>query len=227
MQYLATVAIGPSTLAGHKGASHKNHPAPPTHPVGAAPSPRLSRRTQHPPDPTTTTPTHPIPPTYNPATPPLPPLHAAPHPQTPAVPRPHRPRAPHLPRRDGAAAAVLDRPARPRPAAPASPAATQTAPQPARLTADELPRLGTLVNSAAHHALGPANCLTRSLYLWWLLRRRGIDSQLRIGVRLNEGVLDAHAWVEYAGVPVNDRADVSADFAPFDKPVSPSLFSSP
>jgi len=100
-------------------------------------------------------------------------------------------------------------------------------PRPARLTTDQLPRLGTLVNSAAHHALGPANCLTRSLYLWWLLRRRGIDSQLRIGVRLNGGVLDGHAWVEYAGVPVNDRADVSADFAPFDKPVSPSLFSSP
>jgi len=99
-------------------------------------------------------------------------------------------------------------------------------PQPAKVTADELPRLGALVNSAAHHALGPANCLTRSLYLWWLLRRRGIDSQLRIGVRLNGGVLDGHAWVEYAGVPVNDRADVSADFAPFDKPVSPSLFSS-
>jgi len=99
-------------------------------------------------------------------------------------------------------------------------------PHPATLTADGLPRLGQLVNSATHHALGPANCLTRSLYLWWLLRRRGIDSQLRIGVRLNGGVLDGHAWVEYAGVPVNDRADVSADFAPFDKPVSPSLFSS-
>ncbi len=98
---------------------------------------------------------------------------------------------------------------------------------PATLAADDLPRLGKLVNSAAHHALGPANCLTRSLYLWWLLRRRGIDCQLRIGVRLTGGVLDGHAWVEYAGVPVNDRADVSADFAPFDKPVSPSLFSSP
>jgi hypothetical protein len=93
--------------------------------------------------------------------------------------------------------------------------------------ADELQRPGQLVNSATHHTLGPANCLTRSLYLWLLLRRRGIDCQLRIGVRLTGGVLDGHAWVEYAGVSVNDRADVSADFAPFGKPVSPSLFSSP
>jgi hypothetical protein len=95
------------------------------------------------------------------------------------------------------------------------------------LTPDDLTRLGALVNSAAHHAIGPANCLTRSLYLWWLLRRRGFDSQLRIGVRLTGGVLDGHAWVEYGGVPVNDRPDVSADFAPFTEPVSPSVFTAP
>ena len=95
------------------------------------------------------------------------------------------------------------------------------------LPTDELQRLGHLVNSATHHTLGPANCLTRSLYLWWLLRRKGIDSQLRIGVRLTGGVLDAHAWVEHAGIPINDRQDVSADFAPFTEPVSPSQFTSP
>jgi hypothetical protein len=97
----------------------------------------------------------------------------------------------------------------------------------ATLTAAEIAHLGTLVNSAAHHALGPANCLTRSLYLWWLLRRRGIDGQLRVGVRLIQGRLDAHAWVEHAGMPINDRLDVSADFVPFAKPVSPKLFTTP
>ena len=98
---------------------------------------------------------------------------------------------------------------------------------PAALTADELPRLGALVNSAAHHALGPANCLTRSLYLWWLLQRRSIDSQLRIGVRLTDGALEGHAWVEHAGVPINDRPDVSANFTPFSEPFSPRLFNTP
>jgi hypothetical protein len=92
---------------------------------------------------------------------------------------------------------------------------------------DDLMRLGALVNSAAHHALGPANCLTRSLYLCWLLRRKGIDGQLRIGVRLTEGVLEAHAWVEHAGIPINDRHDVGATFAAFTDPVSPSFFSAP
>ena len=91
-------------------------------------------------------------------------------------------------------------------------------------TTDELTRLGTLVNSAAHHTLGPANCLTRSLYFWWQLRHRGVNSQLRIGARLTRGVLKAHAWVEHAGIPINDRQDVAADFAPFAEPVSPGLF---
>lgn len=50
-------------------------------------------------------------------------------------------------------------------------------------TADpaELQRLGYLVNAAANQALGPANCLTRSLSLWWLLPRRGVERELRIG----------------------------------------------
>ena len=91
----------------------------------------------------------------------------------------------------------------------------------------ELQRLGYLVNAAANQALGPANCLTRSLYLWWLLRRRGVESELRIGVRLADGALEAHAWVEHAGVPINDRPDVSADFPPFAEPVSPSRFTAP
>lgn len=95
------------------------------------------------------------------------------------------------------------------------------------LTPDQLTRLGSLINAAARRTLGPANCLTRSLYFWWLLRRRGIDSQLRIGARLARGVLEAHAWVEHAGRPINDRLDVATDFAPFTDPVPPSLFTPP
>jgi len=89
---------------------------------------------------------------------------------------------------------------------------------------DDLKRNGALVNSAAGVVLGPANCLTRSLYLWWLLRRRGVQCQLRIGVRLAAGALEAHAWVEHAGVPINDREDVGKAFGAFDGAVSPSRF---
>ena len=81
------------------------------------------------------------------------------------------------------------------------------------ITLPKIQALGELVNIAARHTLGSRTCLTRSLLLGWLLRRRGVQSQLRIGVRFTHGALDAHAWVECEGVPVNDRPDVSTQFA--------------
>ena len=95
------------------------------------------------------------------------------------------------------------------------------------LPAAELSDIGTLVNRAAHYAPGPVTCLTRSLLLRWLLRRRGIASELRIGVQLVQGQLDAHAWVEVEGMPINDAQDIAQRFATFNEPLSPKLFSSP
>lgn len=91
----------------------------------------------------------------------------------------------------------------------------------------EIQLLGEAVNIAARHTPFHATCLTRSLLLGWLLRRHGVASELRIGVRLPQGQLDAHAWVECDGVPVNDRPDIADDFAPFDHVVSPSAFEAP
>ena len=45
---------------------------------------------------------------------------------------------------------------------------------------------------------------------WFLLRRRGIETSIRIGVRQGDRPLDAHAWVELDGHPVNDLPDVAA-----------------
>jgi hypothetical protein len=97
----------------------------------------------------------------------------------------------------------------------------------AAMTLADIQALGELVNIAARHTLGPRTCLTRSLLLGWLLRRRGVESQLRIGVRLANGVLDAHAWVECAGVPVNDRPDVGTQFASFGDLVPLEAFHAP
>lgn len=91
----------------------------------------------------------------------------------------------------------------------------------------DIQALGDLVNVAARHTVGPRNCLTRSLVLDWLLRRRSIESQLRIGVRLDHGALNAHAWVECQGVPVNDEPDVSAKFAAFGDLLPLSAFHAP
>lgn len=89
----------------------------------------------------------------------------------------------------------------------------------------EIVVMGKLVNAAARFFFPPATCLTRSVLLRWLLHRRGIITDLRIGVLWAEGKLDAHAWVEYQGMPINDVADIGKRFVPFDKPVSPESFS--
>lgn len=45
-------------------------------------------------------------------------------------------------------------------------------------------------------------CLARSLVLWWQLRRRGLSSDLVIGVRQKID-FRAHAWIEYDGLVLN------------------------
>ena len=80
----------------------------------------------------------------------------------------------------------------------------------------EAAALGVAVNRAANHVFGPVTCLTRSLLLRWLLRRYGTVSDLRIGVRLEQGEFAAHAWVEKDGIPLNDRPEFVARYAIFE-----------
>jgi hypothetical protein len=87
----------------------------------------------------------------------------------------------------------------------------------------EAPALAALVNAAASHLPIACSCLTRSLLLDWMLRRRGFASELRIGVRLVHDSLQAHAWVQLNGTPLNDTPDVAERFAAFEGRVSPRL----
>jgi hypothetical protein len=87
----------------------------------------------------------------------------------------------------------------------------------------EAPTLAALVNAAANHLPIACSCLTRSLLLDWMLRRRGFASELRIGVRLVHDSLQAHAWVQLNGTPLNDTPDVAERFAPFEGRESPRL----
>ena len=75
--------------------------------------------------------------------------------------------------------------------------------------------------SAARHLFFRTNCLEQSMVLWWLLRRRQIPAELRIGARKQEGQFEAHAWVEYAGAMVADLGVDHLHFSPFDGPVAP------
>lgn len=88
-------------------------------------------------------------------------------------------------------------------------------------------RVRRAVARAAAYGVRRANCLERSLVLWFMLRRRGVAADLRIGVRRRPGgdsgdrALDFHAWVERDGVVLNDVADVRTRFACFDRPIAP------
>jgi hypothetical protein len=59
-------------------------------------------------------------------------------------------------------------------------------------------RISHLVDLAARHGLYPANCLQRSLALRF----------------------EAHAWIEVAGVVLNDSGDVRLCYAPFDRAIT-------
>jgi len=79
-----------------------------------------------------------------------------------------------------------------------------------------------MVRAAAAHGPFRANCLQQSLTLWWLLRRRGLESELRIGTRKEDGRFDAHAWVEFQGLTLNESRDIHARYTAFEQPVNPS-----
>jgi hypothetical protein len=76
-----------------------------------------------------------------------------------------------------------------------------------------------LVAAAARRLAGADSCLPEALVLWALLRRHGIDADLRLGVRKRGGRLEAHAWVERGGRTLHDAG--AAAFAPFEQVIVP------
>jgi hypothetical protein len=70
--------------------------------------------------------------------------------------------------------------------------------------------------AAARHLIFHTNCLEQSMVLWWLLKRRDMAAELRIGARKEEGQFEAHAWVELGGVVLNDADEGHLHFVPFE-----------
>jgi len=77
-----------------------------------------------------------------------------------------------------------------------------------------------IVTAAAAHGPYRANCLQQSVTLWWFLRRRGLESDLRIGTRKRDGHFDAHAWVEFSGRALNESRDVGVRYVVFEGPIN-------
>lgn len=83
--------------------------------------------------------------------------------------------------------------------------------------------IAATVRSAAIAARrGPfeMSCLPRSVTVWWLLRRRGVPAEMRIGVKKEDDALRAHAWVELKGELLTDPETVRDEFYRFEQDVA-------
>jgi hypothetical protein len=84
---------------------------------------------------------------------------------------------------------------------------------PPGITPEKLQRLGWLVDAAANRQPWRVQCLARALALYWMLRRRGVRADLRIGVRCDNETVEAHAWLEWQGRVVHDPGGRSESYA--------------
>ncbi len=69
-------------------------------------------------------------------------------------------------------------------------------------------RLKQLIELSSRLHLLHTTCLVKSFVLHRMLTRRGVPVQLRIGVGKSTIGVYAHAWVEMAGMPIGEAADV-------------------
>lgn len=67
-------------------------------------------------------------------------------------------------------------------------------------------RLAELAEIAGRRGLLTTTCLRQALLVYTLLRRRGLDPQLQLGVRKQGDAFGAHAWVELEQRPLAAEA---------------------
>jgi hypothetical protein len=79
--------------------------------------------------------------------------------------------------------------------------------------------LEALAEAVAQVSRSPyhANCLTHSVFLWFVMQRRDMDCAVRIGLSRRSALLEAHAWVELNGIVINDDADIADYYMVFDE----------
>ena len=73
-------------------------------------------------------------------------------------------------------------------------------------------RLAALARAIGARSPWRTSCLRQALAVWWLLRRRRLPAELRIGVIRREAPFQAHAWVELGGVALDPEAAAHAAF---------------
>ncbi len=76
--------------------------------------------------------------------------------------------------------------------------------------------LARITHISARHNVYKANCLKQALLIWFLLGRRSISSEIKIGMQKDpDCTFSAHAWVECNGEPLIDSKDTIDRFSAF------------
>jgi hypothetical protein len=81
----------------------------------------------------------------------------------------------------------------------------------------KIAKTSRMVRAASQFGSIRATCLAQSLTLWLLLQQQNISSAIKIGVRKENGRMEAHAWVERNGVTLNETDEVHQHYAPFER----------
>ena len=87
----------------------------------------------------------------------------------------------------------------------------------------EAKNITRLLSAASSHLFVRTNCLEQATALCYVLRRRGVSAELRFGARKDTAGLEAHAWVEHLGIPLNEDRGEHLHFLPFENPQRESL----
>ena len=80
---------------------------------------------------------------------------------------------------------------------------------------DTINRVCTALNYACIWYPKQALCLQRSFVTTYLLRKRGVSARMVLGAQ--KLPFKAHAWVEVDGQAINERSNVQATYAVWDR----------
>ena len=75
--------------------------------------------------------------------------------------------------------------------------------------------IARLASAAAARLPFQTSCLEQSIALCWMLQRRGMNPQLRVGGRKDAEGFEAHAWVEVEGAALDCGGAEHLHFVPF------------
>lgn len=80
---------------------------------------------------------------------------------------------------------------------------------------DTIDRICTVINYACIWYPKQALCLQRSFVTTYLLRKHGVPAHMVLGAQ--KLPFKAHAWVEVGGRAINERSNVQATYAVWDR----------